>query len=48
MVQEDFELRQRASQKSPTICESWSRRSGRSWCVQAAVKSAAVRLTCYY
>src|SRR5215831_13466261 len=25
-------LRQRASQKSRTICESWSRRSGRSWC----------------
>src|SRR5262244_816667 len=25
-------LRQRASQKSPTICESWSRRNGRSWC----------------
>src|SRR5215471_51678 len=25
-------LRQRASQKSLTICESWSRRSGRSWC----------------
>src|SRR5262249_49647368 len=26
-------LRQRASQKSPTICESWSRRNGRSWCI---------------
>src|SRR6516162_7065688 len=24
--------RQRASQKSPTICECWSSRNGRSWC----------------
>jgi hypothetical protein len=30
MVQEDFE---RLHKKSPTICESWSRRNGRSWCI---------------
>jgi len=40
MVQEDFERLHKflletegASQKSPTICESWSRRNGRSWCI---------------